>query len=511
MNDAAWTPGANSETSLDVLRWSAEHQELWQNLSQLSLDDPTTPLSFSRRLAKENGWSGSYTRRVVEEYRRFLFLCMSAGHVCCPSDQVDQAWHLHLTYTRSYWNNLCLGVLKRPLHHEATRGGTAEQQKHACLYEQTLASYAQFFEQSPPDDIWPAADVRFGRDIHFRRVNAATHWVLPNPLLAFRQLSSTVRRIVSGLLLTVALMPLAAETWNPFDLRGPQFLLLYVVVFVLGLTAAILVRRSIYQGRPGAEQTKLTPYEAACLAQSPVVAIGAAICRMVHDNNLQILEPSDSAKTLERRFAAAKPPQRNADPLEHAVYAAAESCRDGLTFSELHTACATATEQLEDSLRDKELKPSKDAHPLKLLPMVIMLAVLGFGLIKIGVGINRHKNVGFLIMMCIGTLITAFVVAGRPKRTQAGKRAVARNQKQASKLKSKVKKSDITGEQLALAIGMYGLTMVTAPHLTGIQESWRAAFPPSSGGTGGCSTSGCGASGCGGGGCGGGCGGCGGD
>lgn len=186
MDDTAGTPEANSETRFDAICRSAEQQMRGQKLSRLILDDPVSPLSFSRRLAKENNWSGTYTARVVEEYRRFLVLCMAASHICCPSDQVDQVWHLHLTYKRSYWDDLCRSILKRPLHHEATRGGTFEQQKHVCLYHQTITSYAQFFGQTPPADIWPTADIRFGQDTQFRRINLSTHWILPGPLVAFR-------------------------------------------------------------------------------------------------------------------------------------------------------------------------------------------------------------------------------------------------------------------------------------------------------------------------------------
>ena len=42
------------------------------------------------------------------------------------SEQVDAAWHLHLTYTRSYWDRFCKETLGQPLHHDPTRGGPAE-------------------------------------------------------------------------------------------------------------------------------------------------------------------------------------------------------------------------------------------------------------------------------------------------------------------------------------------------------------------------------------------------
>jgi hypothetical protein len=89
---------------------------LWLKLKDFAFD-PQDALTFTRRLARENNWSPDFSRRVVDEYRRFLFLALRAGHPVTPSDEIDQAWHLHLVYTRSYWEELCRDILGRPLHH----------------------------------------------------------------------------------------------------------------------------------------------------------------------------------------------------------------------------------------------------------------------------------------------------------------------------------------------------------------------------------------------------------
>ena len=79
------------------------NEALWNRLEEFSFDKPGVDFSFSERLRHENQWSAEYTERVLMEYRRFLYLCVEAGHPVTPSDAVDQAWHLHLCYTRSYW------------------------------------------------------------------------------------------------------------------------------------------------------------------------------------------------------------------------------------------------------------------------------------------------------------------------------------------------------------------------------------------------------------------------
>jgi hypothetical protein len=129
--------------------------ELRARIQAFSPDEPGAVFPFSARLAKENGWSREHARSVTREYLRFVYLAMTAGHPVTPSLAVDEAWHLHLTYTRSYWDELCARVLGAPLHHEPTRGGADEEAKFADWYARTLATYRTAFGEEPPPAIWP--------------------------------------------------------------------------------------------------------------------------------------------------------------------------------------------------------------------------------------------------------------------------------------------------------------------------------------------------------------------
>ena len=159
----------------------AQRDALWQRLEAFSPHDESAAFPFVHRLARENGWSRPYAFRVLEEYKRFLYLMLRAGHPVTPSDEVDQAWHLHLLYTRSYWEDLCRDIAGRPLHHGPTRGGEAEGAKFHDWYERTKDSYERLFGEPPPGDIWPSSEKRFGDVQSFERVNRARHWVLPKP------------------------------------------------------------------------------------------------------------------------------------------------------------------------------------------------------------------------------------------------------------------------------------------------------------------------------------------
>src|SRR5690242_10295867 len=69
---------------------------LWIRIAGFLLDDPEAKMPFSCRLARDNGWSHDYACRVIAEYKRFCYLALVAGHPVTPSEEVDQAWHLHL-------------------------------------------------------------------------------------------------------------------------------------------------------------------------------------------------------------------------------------------------------------------------------------------------------------------------------------------------------------------------------------------------------------------------------
>ena len=211
----------------------AAQQALWELLQGFGFDQADAQFPFSRRLARDNGWSHAFALRVVEEYRRFLFLAMQAGHPVTPSDQVDQAWHLHLVYTRSYWEDLCAGVLGQPLHHGPTKGGADEGHKFHDWYQNTLDSYERLFGERAPEDIWPDAHTRFAEAAHLRWVNTRKYWLIPR--LSFPKLAlGSAAALLLGLVLTGCASDKSGGSTGVLLLVGG----LAVVVIVLAIAAA---------------------------------------------------------------------------------------------------------------------------------------------------------------------------------------------------------------------------------------------------------------------------------
>lgn len=496
---------------------NASQQELFNRLAQFQFDESGTELTFARRLARENGWSVPYAERVIDEYKKFLLLACTAGHVVTPSHQVDQAWHLHLTYTRSYWDELCRNVLQQPLHHGPTKGGDAEQTKFVELYERTLASYRQAFGQDPPRDIWSPAQQRFGDDLRHVTVNTARQWIIPKPRWP-QALPPAMPMFALGLFG----LPLAVTTWNPLDWNGPEFLTGYVVLTIAAALVALMMRL-MFAPEDSTEDAKsrkpLDAYEAACLAAGPARAVQAAFAAMVQADHLELVtEESKSWGIFNKKsdvIRQGKALPANAHQLERALYqAAAVPAKD---LAPLTSAGMPIAKEINDELAVRGLVQAGAPPALNVVSALIMAAPLVLGLAKIAVGVSRDRPVGFLVSLCVLTFIAALAfLLARSRLSAAGKVTLESLQArhETTRQFAASAANTLSPPDLAMTVGLFGAAMLA----TGPLASVHAMLPRASGGgdisnTGGCGGGGggCGGGGCGGGGCGGGgCGGCGG-
>lgn len=135
--------------------------ELWHRIQSYQLDHADIDLPFSERLARENGWTPEFSAKVCDEYKKFIYLVCISKEIITPSREVDEAWHLHLVYTRDYWQRFCRDTLGRDIHHTPTEGGEAESDKFQAAYARTLRLYREEFEADPPGDVWPDVAKRF--------------------------------------------------------------------------------------------------------------------------------------------------------------------------------------------------------------------------------------------------------------------------------------------------------------------------------------------------------------
>lgn len=207
---------------------------LWKAIEAFDLDGGNAAIRFSDRLARENRWTRAFAQQAVEEYKKFLYLAATAEVPVTPSDVVDQVWHLHLVYTRSYWEELCDGVLGKPLHHGPTKGGVREDRRYRDQYAHTLSRYRDEFGVDAPSAFWSPEDIRFAGAVHQIWVDKRKHFVVPKP--DWRFLSAVVLSTAGVVLLSGGAF--AADFEIDPDLKG---ILVIAVIFVVALALLILI------------------------------------------------------------------------------------------------------------------------------------------------------------------------------------------------------------------------------------------------------------------------------
>lgn len=176
------------DTDVTVMRWPEPDLGLARKIADFQIGPQDVALTFNQRLMRECLWDAVYADRVAVEYRRFLYLLAISDQELTPSEAVDAAWHLHLSYTRSYWDELCGEIIKRPLHHNPTKGGEGEEHRFRQAYQRTFRLYWHIFDEAPPGDIWPDEDSRFAQAGEMRNVSAAQYYLIPRLPTVFERM-----------------------------------------------------------------------------------------------------------------------------------------------------------------------------------------------------------------------------------------------------------------------------------------------------------------------------------
>ncbi len=477
-----------------------QRRPLYQRIASYSPGGDNSQM-FLQRLARENRWSLNYTRRVIEEYQRFMFLAVVADHPVTPSEEIDQAWHLHLLYTRSYWDEFCVQVLGQPIHHEPTRGGPSERERHHAQYQRTLASYRQWFERQPPIDIWPTTESRFGPASQQVRVCPAHAWIVPKSWALLRGTSPT------SFFVGVVLLPMFAGLLNPLDMAGRDFLGFYLIVCAIVITAAMIARMVLRHGNPMVEDSQLTPYQTAYLAGGADGALRASVAALVASERLRIVERSpDSWFGRSQYQLVCDEPATDGDPLEEALCNAALSANNSEP-RQVIAAARPAAEAIENTLAEQGLVETDASFLLaRWVPLLMLATVWLLGAAKVGVGVSRGKPVAFLIVSLIALGVVGVYFWRRPLRTRAGDRVLAKTKGEHRGLRSMHLQDDssIGMPELVLAAGLFGVAALDHPGIAQLQSAMSRASADRSSTSSGFSSGG----GCGSGGCGGGCGGC---
>lgn len=441
-------------TSVD---WTASARALWERIAAHSFDDGAAQ-GFVHKLMLVQGWSRDQALAAIAEYRRYCFLACVDGIAATPSDEVDEVWHLHLTYTRDYWNVWCGQVLGMTLHHEPSRGGSSDLAHHRRQYAQTLARYEQWFG-APPLAWWPGSRERFVRPQRFRRVDTDRVWLLPRWRWVWR------RGIAAVLALTAmasAASALAIEG-TPLDWSGSAFLKLYLVALLATTVAAVFWRRALRENGARPSTSGLGALEAAYLVGGPARCLDTAVAdllsqkivRLDQGENRFVVGPE--AGNLPAPTAALRRLMIGNGRSEHVF-------RQGLGLFD----------EVGNRLRQLGLLlDTQSALRAAWLPALLPGLVLLMGVAKVYIGIQRDRPVGFLVMLCLVALVvTLFFALRLPSRSRAGDQAIAGLHLQHARAARAPRESE-----LPLAVALLGTTAMVGTAWAGYHS---VRSPPSS-------------------------------
>lgn len=269
---------------------------------------------------------------------------------------------------------------------------------------------------------------------------------------------------------------------GPFDLNGPEFLVLYVELALIALVAALAIPRYLRpEGRsghrPGEDEIAVLAGGRDRLAEAVTVRLlgeGAAIVQA--GGTIAIRDPRAGHTPAERRVAALVSPAK---------------------WHDIHRALAGPAEAIERQLEAKGLWiDSTAARHLRLIQTAPLALLFLFGMAKWIIGSLRDKPVGILTALLFVTVVVAILrYAALDRCTRAGKTALANARFEAARLRRAA-----PTDEAPLAVALFGTAVLAGSWLSDFHRMRSSSSGGDSSGSSGCSGGG---GGCGGGGCGG--------
>lgn len=396
----------------------ADREACLLRLDQYSPDAPDAPVPYSQRLAEAEGWSRLHTLTVIEEYKRFAYLAVFAGHPVTPSEAIDAAWHLHLQYSKEYWDVFCAEVLRAPLHHAPGIGAPDEDDAYAQHYQQTLESYRRAFGMEPPPDVWPPPEPAQADNAPDDQGFVAQR---PRKAVAPPRVS-TVRRImrlawpVIGVSLIVFTTHAAPDV-NVLNYGGPLFLAFYLGVCVIACLSIKALHRFAYGRRPqgetdGGVPRQLEPDEAALMTGDASRMAQVAALTLLDAGAIRIVHPSKRKRDRTTYVVAneQQTPKRHVNAWTWLT----QQKQHRSPWSGFRGRLVDEASTMTDRLRAEGwMWTSGSMRGTTLAAWAIALPVLWLGVIKVFIGLSRERPVMWLLVEMVVFAIVYWRVTAR--------------------------------------------------------------------------------------------------
>lgn len=291
------------------------------------------------------------------------------------------------------------------------------------------------------------------------------------------------------------------------DLTGPEFLALYAALLAVAAPVVVLLRRVLRRpsGNIDIRFLSLRPVEVAYLAGGERQAVGALVASLAQQKLVTV------RKGTEPVVVVAGPLPPGADSVERELL---QLLGTGETTLERTSGAATRVlEPLRRKLTQLGLLiPDSAIWMPRVVPALVLVAVLLLGLANVLVGISRDRPVGYLVALSLLVAgATVWILVAGPRRSLLGDSVLKRLRAANAGLQqtASVKPDRLSSDDLALAVGLFGANAIATGPMGDLGQAMKHRRE-STGLSHSCSScsSGCGGGSCGGG-CGGGCGGCG--
>lgn len=288
---------------------------------------------------------------------------------------------------------------------------------------------------------------------------------------------------------------------NPLDLPGPQFLLIYSILFAVAAAIGWGIRKRFRDpdDDPSDEALDLSGAEIVYLAGGDDLLARSTIAKLVHDGALAVRTQGRGLTAVEGKC----PPAGSS--IERAVWNAID---DGLSnpVAAARKAVQARLGSVRRRLTEQGLLVADPTGFAYLAPLAIMTVVVVLGAAKIAVGIARDRPVSVLVILCAASVCLAVFAFGRKlHRSIRGDIALDRLRRNNSPLKSQSgsRIGALSGDEVALAVGLFGFGLLAGGTLSPLNQLLAPESRWGGSDSGGSCGGGCGGGGCGGGGCGG--------
>jgi uncharacterized protein (TIGR04222 family) len=268
---------------------------------------------------------------------------------------------------------------------------------------------------------------------------------------------------------------------SPFDLTGGPFLTLYGALFAMALVAGFIIPRWL---RPDGGSTRaLDPEQLAWLAGGRDRVSDSVVARLLANGSLSLIGSKFDINAQGRGSTAA----------ERSVLA----LRSPASWGKVDGALKRHSSAIEERLVASGLLiDGSTGWQMRFWQTLPYLLLIGFGAIKLDIGISRDRPVGFLTIFLVVTAVFALIrFLALDRRTRAAIEALSDARARSERLQ----RAPTPGE-MDMAVALFGTAVLVGSGWAGFHQL-RSASSGSDGGS--SSSDGGGSSGCGGGGCGG--------